>query len=80
MKIKKNKTYHTHAHKGSRVRVLMVTGESFVDKIAEYPRGKYHIFEERGKVLSRLIYKVELYSKSYETKVALERINRASLK
>lgn len=77
VKITKHKTYHTHAHRGKRVRVLTTDGESFVDKLVEYPRGKYHLFEEKGKVLSSTIYKVELYSKSYEIKNALVRLNRA---
>lgn len=76
MKITKRKTYHTHAKKGKRVRVLRVDGSSFVDKLMEYPSGKYHVFEEHGRVPSSTIYKVELYSRAYEVKNALEKVNR----
>lgn len=76
MKRKHKKVYHTHERPGSRVRVHLVDGTAFVDKLKEYPQGKAYEFYERGKVRRSEIVKIEKYGKSREIHTALLRVNR----
>lgn len=62
---------HTHVKPKTRVRVTLHDGTQFTDQYLDQ-EGRNHIFKERGKVRSSLVYQLTIMTKAHEMQHAID--------
>jgi hypothetical protein len=67
---------HTHVKPKTRVRVTLHDGTVFTDHYLDH-QGHTHVFKERGKVKSSLVYQLTIMPKAYEMQNLINQASKA---